>query len=259
MNATIRSRMRRDGERESDIAQMQSDRGLGSAISWFQSMNSLSDRVQTVGQRRRAGLKDQRRLDLDDAAVAHGRDHAPSGPLRDPFRPHLLAAPRGEDGVGRGGDDGFGRDDAILCFLLAREMRKDILAAGNADQFRHPADATDQRIVPFLEIDFWTRQPMRRGGSRAKPILVASGQLLGLVCCAHQSADGLDHRQNAGDIALIEGVDGDAGPDQLGRDLRLKIGEGGDEVGFEREDGMSAEVKADTRGFSRLTFGGRTA
>ncbi len=33
------------------------------------------------------------------------------------------------------------------------EFRKDIDAAGDLDQFRHPADAGDHRLVPFLEID----------------------------------------------------------------------------------------------------------
>ena len=38
----------------------------------------LHDRIEPVGQRRRSRLQDQRRLDLDDAVVAHGRNVAPS-------------------------------------------------------------------------------------------------------------------------------------------------------------------------------------
>ena len=34
-----------------------------------------------------------------------------------------------------------------------RPFGKDILAAGDFDQFRGPADTADQRLVPFLEID----------------------------------------------------------------------------------------------------------
>jgi len=55
-------------------------------------------------------------------------------------------------------------------------------------------------------------------------------------------------------------MDGNACADQLCRDLRLEIGEGEDGSGSSaRIFGISAEVKAETRGFSRRTCGGRTA
>jgi len=41
---------------------------------------------------------------------------------------------------------------------------------------------------------------------------------------------------DAGDIALIERMDGNAGADQLCRDRRLEIGKGEDEVRLERKD-----------------------
>ena len=54
-------------------------------------------------------------------------------------------------------------------------------------------------------------------------------------------------------------MDGNACADQLCRDLRLEIGESEDSGSSARIFGISAEVKAETRGFSRRTCGGRTA
>src|SRR5690348_6285850 len=53
----------------------------------------LDDRVQPVSQRGRAGLENQWRFDLDDAVIANRRNLAPTGPLANPLRHHLLAAP----------------------------------------------------------------------------------------------------------------------------------------------------------------------
>jgi DNA-binding Lrp family transcriptional regulator len=44
------------------------------------------------------------------------------------------------------------------------------------------------------------------------------------------------HRENAGDVALIECMDGNAGADELSCNLRLEIGKSENEVGLERED-----------------------
>ena len=94
----------------------------------------------------------------------------------------------------------------------------------------------------------------------AKASFIAPGKRLRLVPRCDQSANGADHRKNAGDVALIEIMDGNTGADQFRRDLRLEIGEGEEEVGLSaRILGISAEVKAETCGFSRRTCGGRTA
>jgi hypothetical protein len=53
---------------------------------------------------------------------------------------------------------------------------------------------------------------------------------------SNQRADRADHRKNAGNIALIEGMHGNAGAYQLGGDRRLEVGEGKHEVGFEGEN-----------------------
>jgi len=41
-------------------------------------VQASDDRIQPVGQRRRAGLQDQRRLDLDNAVVTDGRNLVPA-------------------------------------------------------------------------------------------------------------------------------------------------------------------------------------
>ncbi|MFL6691672.1 MAG: ABC transporter substrate-binding protein, partial [Ramlibacter sp.] len=42
-------------------------------------------------------------------------------------------------------------------------LRKHVVAAGEADQLGHPADAGNRRLVPFLEIDARTARQLRRG------------------------------------------------------------------------------------------------
>ena len=120
--------------------------------------------------------------------------------------------------------------------LLQAQLRKDVVAAGDLDQFGHPADAADQGIVPFLEIDFWLwRRPRRRGDVR-KPPLETARELLGAVGRADHRAERADHREDARDIALVEDMDGDAGADEVGDDVGLQVGEGEHEIGIERED-----------------------
>ena len=90
--------------------------------------------------------------------------------------------------------------------------------------------------VPFLEINLRLPPPANRRRHLAKASFIAPGKLFRLICRSGQSADGTNHRENAGDIALIESMDGYASADQLCRDLRLEIGEGEDEIRLERED-----------------------
>src|SRR5260370_11761330 len=62
-------------------------------------------------------------------------------------------------------------------------------------------------IVPFLEIDFWAwRGPGSRRDAGQAP-LIAGCELLGALGCADQRAQRADHRQDAGDVALVEDMD----------------------------------------------------
>src|ERR1700722_16719096 len=171
----------------------------------------LYDRIQTVGQRGRAGRQDHVRCGV---------------------APQI----RGDDPVFRG--------------LLKSQVRQDVLAAGDLDQFGNPADAADQGIVPFLEIDFWFWQRPGRRGDAGEPPLIADCQVIGALRGADQRAEVADHRQDAGDVPLVEHVDGDAGADQVGDDVRLQIREGENEVRLELEDFRN--VRRDERRYPRF-------
>src|SRR5690606_1179530 len=51
------------------------------------------DCVEAVGERRRAGLKDDRRFDLAEKSVSHRRNRLEAGALGDLFGAEFLAAP----------------------------------------------------------------------------------------------------------------------------------------------------------------------
>ena len=117
------------------------------------------DCVEAVGQGRRSWLQNQRRFDLDDAAIPYCRDRIPAGSLSDLVQNDLLAAPRGDNDVGRRSYHVMWRDDSIFGGLLYSQFGKLILATGDLDEFRDPPDAADERIVPFLEINLRLRPP----------------------------------------------------------------------------------------------------
>src|SRR5437763_1854738 len=78
----------------------------------------LHDRIESIGQRRRPRLQDDRRLDLHNAIVAHRRDVAPARTLPDAIGHDLLAAPGGKDHIGRGFAHHGWQDDPVLRRLL---------------------------------------------------------------------------------------------------------------------------------------------
>ncbi len=92
------------------------------------------------------------------------------------------------------------------------------------------------RVVPFLEID--PRPPAAEGGGGdlLKTSLQALGKRLRLLSSADQGAERADHGENAGHVALVEGVHGNAGADQLRDDVGLQVGEGEHQVRLERQD-----------------------
>ena len=120
--------------------------------------------------------------------------------------------------------------------LLRAQVGQHVLAAGDLDQLGDPADAADQGIVPFLEIDFWFRRGPRDRRDVREALLVTVRELIGAIGGADHRAERADHRQNAGDVALVEDVDRDARAHQIGDDVGLQIGEGEHEVRLERQD-----------------------
>ena len=130
------------------------------------------------------------------------------------------------------------RDDPVLGVLASGERREHLDAAGDLDQLRHPVDAGDHRVVPFLEID---ARMARESTARARaPCAVAPratrASASALRLHTDERADGADHVEDAGDVALVEGMHRDVAADQLGDDVGLQVGEGQHEVGLERED-----------------------
>ncbi len=61
-----------------------------------------------------------------------------------------------------------GRHDAVLGVLALRQFREHLDAAGDLDQLRHPADAGDHRLVPFLEIDARAARQLRGALARLR-------------------------------------------------------------------------------------------
>src|ERR1700676_2837443 len=219
-------------------------------LRWLLRPQGRNDRIQPVGQRGGARLQDQRRFYLNDAVVADRGNLAPSGAASNAVRNDLLAAPRREDHVRCGGADDIGQDDPVLGGLLKPQVRQDVFAAGDLDQFGNPADAADQRFVPFLEIDFWFWRRPRRGRDACQTLLIAGCELIGALRRIDQSPKGADHRQDAGDVALVEAVDRDAGTDQVGDDVRLQIRESQHQIRLQREDFRN--VRRDERRNPRL-------
>jgi hypothetical protein len=86
------------------------------------------------------------------------------------------------------------------------------------------------------------------------------GERVGGIAAIDQRPESADHREDAGHVALVEQMDGEAGAGEVLDDPGLEIGESQDQVGRKRHIfAVSADVNAETRGFSRRTRAGLTA
>src|SRR6202040_4323804 len=94
------------------------------------------------------------------------------------------------------------RDNSVFGGLLFSQVGKHILATGDLDEFRDPANAADERIVPLLEINPRLRPPTNRRRHLVKASFVTLGKGFCLDQRSDQSADGADHSENASAIAL---------------------------------------------------------
>src|SRR4030081_3642240 len=91
--------------------------------------------IEAIGQCCGSWLQYQRRFDLDDSIVTYRRDRIPAGSLPDFIRNDLLAAPRGENDVGRRSDHVLWRNNTVSGSLLFSQFGKHVLATGDLDEF----------------------------------------------------------------------------------------------------------------------------
>jgi len=158
-----------------------------------------------LGQRRWARLQDVSGLDLVDVAVANGRHITPPVALRDLLRLHRFATPRRDDHIRPTANHVFCTDDALFAEFGVAQLGEDRIAAGDVDEFFDPANARDQRVVPFFKEDARAaRQRCRSGADRIDLELEMRDEAIGLVGAPDQRAKNADHLQNLGDAALIE-------------------------------------------------------
>ena len=85
-------------------------------------------------------------------------------------------------------------------------------------------------------------------------------QRVGGSAAIDQRPEGADHREDAGQVALVEQMDGEAGAGEVldipaWRSEKARTRSGASATIF----AVSAEVNAETSGFSRRTRGGMTA
>src|SRR4030081_2316058 len=91
--------------------------------------------IEAIGQCCGSWLQYQRRFDLDDSIVTYRWDRIPPGSLPDFVRNDLLAAPRGENDVGRRSDHVLRRNNTVSGCLLFSQFGKHVLATGDLDEF----------------------------------------------------------------------------------------------------------------------------
>src|ERR1700728_10278 len=181
----------------------------------------VDDRLQrgkSVGERSRSWLEDERRFDLVQRTAADRRYAVEARSVGDLLGTKLLAAPRSDDDVRLAVYYVLRRYDAVLGRFAGCAVGKNIDAARDLDQLRHPADAADDGIVPFLEIKLGPLSPMRSAFARFRQ---PTGQFLhqpaGAIGGADDRAQAADHVEDLGDRALVEGVHVDAVTNKRGR------------------------------------------
>src|SRR6185436_8404183 len=96
----------------------------------------------------------------------------------------------------------------------------------NLDQLFHPANATDQRTVPFFEEHTRAKRESARLAANLVVVRFPPGnQRSSLFFNTDNGSKGQDHIQHLLHTALIEGENRQAPTDKLRRDVRLKVGE----------------------------------
>jgi len=88
--------------------------------------------------------------------------------------------------------------DPVFGGALSGAVGKNVDAAGDLDQFRHPADPGDQGIVPLFKEEFWMAGQRRGTCARFRqPRFHVAHQRRGLCIGADNRADHPHHIENA--------------------------------------------------------------
>ena len=170
-----------------------------------------------------------------EAIALDGGEGVPAGALADLIEVYFFAAPTGDDDVGGAAEDFFGGDDAVGGAGLVAQFGENIFAAGGFDEFANPADAADERIIPFFKVDAGALGAS--GAAVAEDFVVEfGGEFAGLGFATDGAADEEDGFLNLGERALVGGEDGVAAAEEFLGGVGLDIGEGDDEVGAEGID-----------------------
>src|SRR5215475_16133341 len=105
--------------------------------------------LHPLRERRRPGLEDDRALDLVELVVDHRAHPGPAGPAPDLLRLRLAPAPARHHTLRVPAGNLLGREDAALRALARPALDADVQAPHQLHQLAAPADAADQRFMPF--------------------------------------------------------------------------------------------------------------
>src|SRR6185312_6888665 len=138
------------------------------------------------------------------------------------------------------------RDDAVSRQWFVGQFGKHVVAAGDPDQLRHPADAGDHRFVPFLEIH---PRPARKSSGACMhvfhvPFRIAR-ERFGFFPRADQRAQPADVIKYPGHRAMIADPHLDAVRNQFARYVGLDVGKADREIRLEFQD--LADLRAGER------------
>ena len=158
-----------------------------------------------IGQHRRAGVEDVRRLDLVQLAIAYRRDRLPARSGRHLFQAETAAAPGPTISSGA-------RRHHVLRILDDALAAQRLNGASSAKQSSPPASSISSLTQPMPEISgsFHSSKYTRglRGKLAALARMTSSPAWSSVVSAAragvHQCAERLDHAQDAGNVALVE-------------------------------------------------------
>jgi len=168
----------------------------------------------------KAWLEDVVAGDFVDAVRADGGYLVPTGPGRNFVSVNGFAAPGSENDLGIGPAHVFGRDDALGSRATCSQIRKDVIAASAFDQFADPANAGDQWVVPFLEVNARADGDAFDG---CKALAEFVKKFFGFALPVDHPPEQRERCFDLGQGALVRGEDGESALDEFGGQRRLHV------------------------------------